>query len=86
MDVSTLDFVLFNIVSYILGIATGLVLCCRNKELRRSPSYPDFRNFFAPLPISQMATAGEPQYASPVLASAPPPPPSSCPSLKLTVE
>jgi hypothetical protein len=79
MNLSTLDFVLFNVVSYIFGIATGLVLCCKNKELRRSPSLPDFRNFVAPVPVNH----AEPNYMSPVLASAPPP---SVPSLKLTVE
>ena len=83
MDLSTLDFVLFNIVSYIFGIATGLVICCKNKDVfARSRSFPDFRNFVAPVPVNQNPTAGEPNYTSPVLASAPPP---NNP-IKLTIE
>ena len=32
MDVSQLDFVLINIISYFSGIASGLFLCCKYKE------------------------------------------------------
>ena len=32
MDISILDFMLFNILSYSLGIATGLGICCKHKD------------------------------------------------------
>jgi hypothetical protein len=84
MDLSVMDFVLFNIVSYIMGIATGLTICCHWKDtfMQRSRSTPDFRNFVAPVPINNTPCVGEPHYTSPVLASAPPP---SNP-IKLTIE
>jgi len=87
MDLTTLDFVLFNIVSYILGIATGLIICCRNKDtLLRSRSIDNLRHqvnqMVAPVPMNTTPCAGEPHYTSPVLASAPPP----HNPIKLTIE
>ena len=32
MEVTGLDFVLINILSYVAGVATGLVICCKNKD------------------------------------------------------
>ena len=32
MEVTGLDFVLINIFSYVAGFATGLVICCKNKD------------------------------------------------------
>lgn len=32
MNISILDFILINFVSYILGIGTGLIICCKNKD------------------------------------------------------
>mgnify|MGYP003658987224 CR=1 FL=1 len=62
MDVSVLDFTLFNIVSYIFGIATGLIICCSNKDLRRSPSFPSGFFSYPPAEVPEV----------PVVASAPP--------------
>ena len=58
MDISGLDFVLINIISYICGIATGLMICCKNKEklLVKSRSLDN---------ISSQ------QYNPPIVASAP---------------
>jgi hypothetical protein len=32
MDISHLDFILINIISYFSGIATGIALCCKYKD------------------------------------------------------
>jgi len=32
MDISQLDFILINIISYFSGIATGLLFCCKYKD------------------------------------------------------
>ena len=59
MDISGLDFVLINIISYVCGLATGLINCCKNKVklLIKSRSLDN---------ISSQ------QYNQPIVASAPP--------------
>ena len=59
MDISGLDFVLINIITYVCGVATGLIICCKNKDklLVKSRSLDN---------ISSQ------QYNPPVVASAPP--------------
>ena len=32
MDISALDFILINVISYVCGLATGLIICCKNKD------------------------------------------------------
>ena len=32
MEVTGLDFILINILSYVAGVATGLIVCCKNKD------------------------------------------------------
>ena len=32
MEVSLLDFFLINILSYITGLGTGLIICCKHKD------------------------------------------------------
>ena len=32
MEISVLDFLLINSLSYIFGVATGLIICCKNKD------------------------------------------------------
>ena len=32
MELSILDFTLFNLLSYLLGVGTGLIVCCKNKD------------------------------------------------------
>jgi len=56
--VTGLDFVLINIISYICGIATGLIICCKNKDklLVKSRSLDNISG----------------QYNPPMVASAPP--------------
>ena len=31
-EVTGLDFILINILSYVAGVATGLIVCCKNKD------------------------------------------------------
>ena len=58
MDISGLDFVLINIISYVCGLATGLIICCKNKDklLIKSRSLDNISG----------------QYNPPMVASAPP--------------
>ena len=58
MDISGLDFILINIISYVAGVATGLIICCKNKDklLIKSRSLDNISNH---------------QYNQPVVASAP---------------
>lgn len=46
MDISILDFILFNGLSYMLGIATGLGICCKHKDkfMTRSRSLETITN------------------------------------------
>tara|TARA_B100000768_G_scaffold42523_1_gene41377 strand:+ start:260 stop:493 length:234 start_codon:yes stop_codon:yes gene_type:complete len=32
MEISGLDFFLINVLSYIAGLSTGLLVCCKHKE------------------------------------------------------
>ena len=32
MEITILDFVLINSLSYLMGVATGLIVCCKNKD------------------------------------------------------
>ena len=32
MEISALDFFLINVLSYIAGLSTGLLVCCKHKE------------------------------------------------------
>jgi len=58
MDISVLDFVLINVISYVAGLATGLIICCKHKDklLVKSRSLDNISNHYNP----------------PIVASAPP--------------
>ena len=59
MNITALDFVLINVISYVCGLATGLIICCKNKDklLVKSRSLDNI--------------SGQ-QYNPPIVASAPP--------------
>ena len=59
MDISALDFILINVISYVAGLATGLIICCKNKDklLVKSRSLDNISGH---------------QYNPPIVASAPP--------------
>ena len=46
MEISVLDFVLINGLSYMFGVITGLLVCCKNKDtlLSRSRSNDTITN------------------------------------------
>ena len=72
IDISLLDFVLLNITSYLFGIATGLIICCKYKDrevlaIMRSRSIDNLKQY------NHQKTTAQPNWDSPVLASAPPP-------------
>ena len=45
MEISALDFFMINLLSYIAGLGSGLVICCKNKDifLGRSRSSDNLR-------------------------------------------
>jgi hypothetical protein len=81
MEITVLDFFLINILSYIGGVATGLLVCCKHKDklLVKSRSTDN---------ISSIARQLQPQPYSPppptVVASAPPP--DTKQPIKITLE
>jgi hypothetical protein len=80
IDISVLDFVLLNITSYLLGIATGLIVCCKYKDnIMRSKSFDNLKQF-----NHQNLIYPPTAQVSPVIqASAPPHNPNP---IKLTIE
>ena len=38
MEISALDFFLINLLSYIGGLGTGLIVCCRHKDNSNTPT------------------------------------------------
>ena len=80
MNITILDFLLINCLSYVGGVATGLIICCKYKDriLIKSRS----RDNLSTIDINQ--NTNQLPYTSPVLASAPT---ASAPSVtKITLE
>jgi hypothetical protein len=79
IDISVLDFVLLNVCSYLLGIATGLTICCKYRDqIMRSRSFDNLKQY------NHQNVVTQPTWDSPVLASAPPP---TAPNpIKLTID
>tara|TARA_B100001750_G_C15105969_1_gene397741 strand:- start:11 stop:262 length:252 start_codon:yes stop_codon:yes gene_type:complete len=72
MEVTGLDFVLINILSYVAGVATGLIVCCKNKDKllvkSRSLEQLSLQQMNSERMNSQQQT---PYSTPPVVASAP---------------
>mgnify|MGYP001472726693 FL=1 len=66
MEISGLDFFLINILSYIAGLGTGLLVCCKHKDkfMNSGNREPD------PFQVSQPYSP--PPNAEVIAASAPP--------------
>ena len=77
MEITSLDFILINLLSYVAGVATGLIVCCKNKDklLVKSRSLEQ-------LSLQQMNSQQTPYSTAPVVASAPP----ADKPVKITVE
>lgn len=64
MEITILDFCLINMLSYIAGLGTGLIICCKNKD-----------KFFVRSRSNdlQLNTPSQVPYSTPpIMASAPP--------------
>ena len=80
MNISILDFILINFVSYIFGIGTGLIIFCKNKDklLVKSRSLDNLslqqrqQNHIHPPSQQEYNQPIESQYTTPpLIASAP---------------
>ena len=72
MEVTGLDFVLINILSYVAGVATGLVICCKNKDKLLVKSRSLEQLSLQQMNSEQMNSQQTPYSTpSPVVASAP---------------
>ena len=69
MEITLLDFCLINILSYITGLGTGLIVCCKNKDkfFVKSRSIENISQ------LHQQSTQSQTQYSTPpIMASSPP--------------
>jgi hypothetical protein len=59
MDISVLEFCLVNFLSYLCGVATGLVICCKNKEtfLQRQASVENLSQYNHQVQAQPLASA-----------------------------
>ena len=72
MEVTGLDFVLINILSYVAGVATGLIVCCKNKDKLLVKSRSLEQLSMQQMNSEQMNSQQQTPYSSqPVVASAP---------------
>ena len=79
MEISLFDIILINTTSYLLGIASGLLFCCKYKDrITRSRSLENLSRYNNNNPTIY------PPESNIVVASAPPPPPHN--PVKLTIE
>ena len=67
MEISGLDFFLINILSYIGGLGTGLLICCKHKDKFMHSGSRESEHFQISQPYSP------PPHAEVITASAPPP-------------
>ena len=79
MEITGLDFFLINLLSYVAGVATGLIVCCKNKDklLVKSRSLENLSLQQMNRPPPQV-----PYSTPPIMASAPP----DKPPVKITLE
>lgn len=73
MNISILDFILINFVSYIFGIGTGLIICCKNKDklLVKSRSLDNLQRQQNQIQQAQHSIQQEQYTPPPLIASAP---------------
>lgn len=67
MEISALDFFLINILSYIGGLGTGLLVCCKHKDKFMNSDNRESEHFQVSQPYSP------PPHSEVITASAPPP-------------
>tara|TARA_Y100000817_G_scaffold191960_1_gene149984 strand:+ start:547 stop:795 length:249 start_codon:yes stop_codon:yes gene_type:complete len=71
MEVTGLDFILINILSYVAGVATGLIVCCKNKDKLLVKSRSLEQLSFQQMNSEQTNSQQTHYSAQPVVASAP---------------
>ena len=71
MEVTGLDFVLINILSYVAGVATGLIICCKNKDKLLVKSRSLEQLSLQQMNSEQTNSQQTPYSTPPVVASAP---------------
>ena len=80
IDITLLDLVLLNITSYLFGISTGLLICCKyNNNIMRLRSIDNLKQY------NHQKAVNQPNWDSPVIQASAPPPIQPNP-LKLTIE
>jgi hypothetical protein len=64
MDISILEFIMVNAFSYMCGVATGLVICCQNKEtfLQRQASVENLSQYEYSHQVQAQPLASAPTY------------------------
>ena len=65
MVISGLDFFLINILSYIAGLGTGLLVCCKHKDKFMNSGNRDSEHFqvsqpYSPSPNAEVIAASAP--------------------------
>ncbi len=71
MEVTGLDFVLINILSYVAGVATGLIVCCKNKDKLLVKSRSLEQLSLQQMNSERINSQQTPYSTPPVVASAP---------------
>ena len=76
MEITSLDFILINLLSYVAGVATGLIVCCKNKDKllvkSRSLEQLSLQQMNSERINSQQMNSQQTPYSTPpVVASAP---------------
>jgi len=71
MEITSLDFILINLLSYVAGVATGLIVCCKNKDKLLVKSRSLEQLSLQQMNSQQMNSQQTPYSTAPVVASAP---------------
>lgn len=62
MDIPAIEIILFTIISYLMGVGTGLTICCKYKEtfLQRARSVDNLRQYNHQPIVSAVPTSNTP--------------------------
>ena len=71
MEITSLDFILINLLSYVAGVATGLIVCCKNKDKLLVKSRSLEQLSLQQMNSQQINSQQTPYSTAPVVASAP---------------
>ena len=71
MEITSLDFILINLLSYVAGVATGLIVCCKNKDKLLVKSRSLEQLSLHQMNSQQINSQQTPYSTAPVVASAP---------------